>query len=404
MNFFKGQIIDEYENFTQGHPHGTGVAASAGGVNYGIARNFKIHDYPVCQFGGSCGSADIFAGLYKALYYLQNGKGKRSVINMSLGTGVSDVSFFENMFDDIVNAGGIVVVAAGNWGDDACVHNYAYYSNLVISVGSHDISKVRASTSSYGDCVHIYAPGVGVSTAYSYTDPTIVQAKSGTSFASPITAGKIANLLHENPTLSRNEIVNILQTTNTYPVTSCTTGYCYGSYHIAPTTIGTYIKYEYNHQLSLSTATSKTNVSGSISVDSSATIHGFSCRVDIIHNNRSNIDIYLTSPKGTRVNLIATNSYDNEANIHNTYFVSNFDGENMVGTWTLTVYDRVSKYSGRVDYWNLKFYTKSTVQKVTTSAPLSAKLCTCTGSSRKCTAYISENECSGYTGCYWGCA
>jgi len=362
--FFKGQVIDEYANFSQGHPHGTGVAACATGNNYGVAKNFKIHDYPVCQYGGSCGSADIFAGLYKVLAYLQNGKGKRSVINMSLGTGVSDVNFFENMFDDITNAGGIVVVAAGNWGDDACLHNYAYYSTLVISVGSHDNLKARAASSSYGSCVHIYAPGVGVSTAYSYTDPTVVQAKSGTSFASPITAGKIANLLHENPTLSRNEIVSILQTTNKYAISSCTSGYCYGSYHVAPTSIGNYIKYENNHQMSLSTSTSKNGVSGSIAVDSSATINGFSCRVDITHKNRSNIDIYLTSPQGTKVSLKATNSYDNVADIHNTYFASDFDNQNMLGTWTLTVYDRVAKYAGRVDHWNLRFYRMDSMSSI----------------------------------------
>jgi len=216
--FFPGQIIDEYLNFTYGHPHGTGTSACAGGKNVGVSKYFYIHDYPVCQFGGSCGSADIFAGLYKVLNYLQNGKGKRSVINMSIGTGISDVNFFTNMFDEINNAGGIVVVASGNWGDDACLHNYGYYSDLVISVGSHDINQIRATSSSYGTCVHIYAPGVSVGTAYSYTDPYLTAYKSGTSFSSPITAGKIANLLHENPTLSKNEIIKILQTQSIYSI------------------------------------------------------------------------------------------------------------------------------------------------------------------------------------------
>jgi len=103
--FLKDQIIDEYVNFTQGHPHGTGTACMAGGKNYGVSRNFKIHDYPVCQYGGSCGSAHIFAGLYKVLSYLQDNKGRRSVINMSLGSGISDINFFTNMFDEIINAG-----------------------------------------------------------------------------------------------------------------------------------------------------------------------------------------------------------------------------------------------------------------------------------------------------------
>jgi len=112
--------------------------------------------------------------------------------------------------------------------------------------------------------------------------------------------------------------------------------------------------------------------------------------------------MYLASPQGTKIALTETNSYDNEANIHNTYFASEFDGQEMLGTWTLTVYDRVAKYAGRVDNWNLKFYTKSTPKKVTTWAPLTIKNCSCKGS-RKCTGYISESECLIYSGCYWGC-
>jgi len=407
--FFVGQIIDEYTNFTQGHPHGTGTAASAGGTNYGVAKKFYIHDYPVCQYGGSCGSADIFAGLTKALNYLQQGKGKRSVINMSLGTGISDINYFTNMFDEITNAGGIVVVASGNWGDDACLHNYAYYSNLVISVGSHDSSKIRATSSSYGTCVHIYAPGVNIATAYSYTDPYITQYKSGTSFASPITAGKIANLLHENPTLSRNEIVSILQTQNIYPVSGCDSGYCYGSYHnftINSNYInGNYLKYEKNTTISISTinlASTKIGITSELYVDANAIINGFSIRVDIIHNNRSNLILTLTSPNNKSIKLNASNSLDNEPNIHTIFFPNEFDNLNMLGIWTLNIIDSVGKYAGRLDYWNMKFYTKSTIIKVAQTTTTQSSSCTCKGS-RKCTAYLSQSDCIDYSGCYWGC-
>jgi subtilisin-like proprotein convertase family protein len=76
----------------------------------------------------------------------------------------------------------------------------------------------------------------------------------------------------------------------------------------------------------------------------------------------------------------------------------------MVGTWTLNVLDYVGKYTGRLNYWNMKFYTHSTVINVTTTTLASAASnCTCKGS-RKCTGYTNTLDCTPSNGaCYWNC-
>lgn len=66
VEFYPGQVINVDPTFTRinlSHPHGTGTSICSGGKNYGSSKNFTIYNYPVCRFGGSCGSFDINNGL-----------------------------------------------------------------------------------------------------------------------------------------------------------------------------------------------------------------------------------------------------------------------------------------------------------------------------------------------------
>jgi subtilisin family serine protease len=231
--FYSGQIIDEdryYNSYTS--PHGTGTAICAAGANYGVAKKFKIHDYPVCR-SSSCAFSYIDTGLRKALNWMKT-YGKRAVINMSLGSaGANPKSstgiYFENLFQSIIDAGGIIVVSAGNDGVDACSYWFSY-TPKVISVGAVDSNKARSSYSNYGPCVDIYAPGTQIPTGYSTTDPSNIAYVSGTSFSGPIVAGMVANILYEDNTRSKDDVLNILKS-NVYSVSNCPSGYCYGTYH-----------------------------------------------------------------------------------------------------------------------------------------------------------------------------
>lgn len=215
------QVIEEDDTwniYNLTHPHGTGTASAASGINYGSSKHFKIHNFPVCRLGGSCANSDIEKGLKKVLSHVQNryGNGSRSVINLSLGTPLSynpinsSLGLYYNaLFKEITEHGGIVVVAAGNSNQDAC--NWLYsYSPYVISVGSIDQNYNKSGFSNWGECIDIWAFGSNVPLAYSVNDTTVIQYKSGTSFSSPMVAGLVANLLYHQPKLTKDEILNIL--------------------------------------------------------------------------------------------------------------------------------------------------------------------------------------------------
>jgi hypothetical protein len=102
--------------------------------------------------------------------------------------------------------GGTVVVAAGNTGVQESI---AANSNIV-AVSATDSSDTKASWSSYGAFVDVAAPGVGVWTT---TRGGGYGAVSGTSVASPATAGVYALMMSANPMLSATALDEALFST-----------------------------------------------------------------------------------------------------------------------------------------------------------------------------------------------
>jgi len=234
--FYPGQVITEVIGKNISGVHGTNGASVAGGINYGTSKRFYIHDYLVCGNSvDACSFSDVESGLLAVINHMKT-TGRRSVINLSLGSsGANSYTATENYYDalflEVVNAGGIIVVAAGNSNQDACNWWFSYSKN-VISVGAHDSNKNKTSWSNYGTCVDVWAPGSYVPAANSYTDPTVIGLVSGTSFSSPMMVGLIVNLLYEDRTRTKAEIVSLIQATKSrYPIGGCTTGYCYGYYY-----------------------------------------------------------------------------------------------------------------------------------------------------------------------------
>ena len=76
-------------------------------------------------------------------------------------------------------------------------------------------------------------------------------------------------------------------------------------------------------------------------------IDSLSLGLDISHGNPSDLDLFLTSPAGTRVELggIAGGS------------LSHFDGEDPTGRWTLEIADEQEGSTGTLNDWSLSFDT-----------------------------------------------
>jgi len=102
--------------------------------------------------------------------------------------------------------GGVVVVAAGNSGGDPGYDDNPY----VISVSATTSGDTRWSSSSLGDYVDVAAPGASIlSTNIGGGYATV----SGTSFASPTTAGVVALIMEANGTLAPDAVESILEST-----------------------------------------------------------------------------------------------------------------------------------------------------------------------------------------------
>jgi serine protease len=131
------------------------------------------------------------------------------VLNLSLGGEGPCSPSEQDAINAAVATGAIVVVAAGNGGNDLIgddldvVTNSPANCDNVITVTATTESGQRASFSNYGSKVTIAAPGVAIRTTtvngYSYS--------SGTSFSTPILSGIISLMLSVNPTLEYGQVV-----------------------------------------------------------------------------------------------------------------------------------------------------------------------------------------------------
>jgi len=186
--------------------HGTHVGGTMGGVNAGAAEDTKIIAVKVLGCLGSGQLSDVQAGIDYVAAQAQV-TGRPTVANLSLGGGSN--AALNNAANAAVAAGVHMVVAAGNDGGDACRNSPAGASD-VISVAASDVNDNLASFSSKGACTHIIAPGVNVRSAVE-TNDNAYATYSGTSMASPHTAGVVALLLSESPSMAPMQMRSNLQ-------------------------------------------------------------------------------------------------------------------------------------------------------------------------------------------------
>ena len=190
---FSGRVLDGFDAFNQNldqadcHGHGTHVAGIVGGSLYGVAKSATIVPVRVLNCSGQGTTSTLTAGISWILS--NHPAGQPAVINMSLG-GPKD-NAVNAATSRLVEAGMIVIAAAGNSTLDACTFSPASTPG-VISVGSINEQNTRSPFSNWGDCVDIFAPGSKItSTARGGS----FSQKSGTSQAAGFVSGAIATYI-----------------------------------------------------------------------------------------------------------------------------------------------------------------------------------------------------------------
>ncbi|MGZ8160721.1 MAG: S8 family peptidase [Methylobacter sp.] len=185
--------VGDGQNGNDCNGHGTHVAGTIGGDNYGVAKGVSLIAVRVLNCSGSGSISGVIAGVD---YVTQNHQpDQASVANMSLGGSAStalDTAVKKSITDGVTYA-----VAAGNSNQDACRFSPARVSDA-ITIGATTKTDARASYSNYGACLDMFAPGSGITSAWIGSN-TATNTISGTSMATPHAAGIAALYLESDP-------------------------------------------------------------------------------------------------------------------------------------------------------------------------------------------------------------
>ncbi|EIW54006.1 uncharacterized protein TRAVEDRAFT_153966 [Trametes versicolor FP-101664 SS1] len=212
-----GKTIPQNDVDEDGNGHGTHCAGTIASRKYGVAKAANVIAVKVLGSNGSGTMSDVVGGVVWAATQAQakakaaleefqkTGKTahKGSVANMSLGGGKSRA--LDDTVNKAVDAGMHFAVAAGNDNRDAC-NNSPAAAEKAVTVGASTIGDERAYFSNHGPCVDVFAPGLAILSTYIGSNES-VSTLSGTSMASPHTAGLLAYLLSLYPSADFNPSV-----------------------------------------------------------------------------------------------------------------------------------------------------------------------------------------------------
>ncbi|PKM09555.1 MAG: hypothetical protein CVV17_00450, partial [Gammaproteobacteria bacterium HGW-Gammaproteobacteria-7] len=164
--------------------HGTHVAGTIAGTTWGVAKQAKV--VPVRVFGCTGGASN--STIAAAIDWVRANHVKPAVVNMSLGGPKN--STVDVATNNLINAGVLAVVAAGNNNSNACNFSPANVPNA-LTLGATTSTDARASFSNWGTCLDLFAPGNAITSAW-WTSTSATNTISGTSMASPHAAGAAA--------------------------------------------------------------------------------------------------------------------------------------------------------------------------------------------------------------------
>jgi subtilisin family serine protease len=233
-------VVDHVTFTTDGNfdcnGHGSGVAGIVGARDNG---DFVVGAAPGVPLTGvkvlNCAGFGFPSTIIEGIDWVTANAVRPAVANMSLGSAVP-VRSLNQAVRASAQSGIFYVLAAGNGSPftgaplDACGtspagagFDVAGFPNAVMTIGATDEADEQASFSNYGQCVDLWAPGVGITTTWLMSEGGMLTG-SGTSFASPYVAGAAALVLSQFPTVPLWYLEGLIEAVADVPGTTAQDG------------------------------------------------------------------------------------------------------------------------------------------------------------------------------------
>ncbi len=178
--------------------HGSHVAGTIGGRTFGVAKKVRLYGVRVLDCQGTGSWSDVIEGINFVTWHHSQPEqqGTPALANVSLGGSTNSAT--DAAVRNSIRAGVTYIVAAGNGNANAATYSPAGVAEA-ITVGATDKFDSRAEFSNYGSVLDLFAPGVGITSAWIGNDLMIATA-SGTSMAAPHVSGVVALYLQNHRT------------------------------------------------------------------------------------------------------------------------------------------------------------------------------------------------------------
>ena len=218
-NFDNDPSIDDYNDTTG---HGTTVGSLIVGKDLGAAKDATLHNVKLFNSAADNITVAEIVGALDAVLAHHQANNPSQVKVVCLPWVATRNAFIDQSVSALNAANLVVVCAAGNNGDDVANYSPAGLKN-VITVGAYDNnwtvgsftnmpwdgSNPQTTFNNYGAELDIFAMGVAVNAASRGSDTSYIFA-TGTSIATGVTAGVVAQHITKSPAYTADQIKDSL--------------------------------------------------------------------------------------------------------------------------------------------------------------------------------------------------